>query len=169
MSTNITPTKNIAFRSTSVARDFQNFRSSPTKSDVNFPSGNTGNAINTVAAGQIQSENRSAGPIQGTKNFIAGLKKAWVYVAEYTKGAIKGVFEGGLLGGLTFLGIWGVKAAKTRAIKSSLPKRYSLSSAIAAGVGALTLGYQLFKSSLNVSERTAAIDHRYNTGHRYQG
>ncbi len=122
------------------------------------------------------------GPIQGTKNFIAGIKKAWINVAEYTKGTVIGVLGGSILGGLTYGVLHGIKAVKSLlkknkdqivydidGILTKRAKRFKLlAETVSIAVGLATLGYSLFKSSLNVSERTADVDHRYNTGHRFE-
>jgi|GEM_PF-6821621 len=121
-------------------------------------------ASNTPAAAQINQQSKRTGPIQGVKNFIAGFKKAWINVSEYTKGTVLGAAEGTVLGALTYGGIRAVKYVRGAA--STRPK---LLGKIGVGLAAVAgLGHSLFKASLNVSERTANVDHRFNTGHRFQ-
>ena len=113
------------------------------------------------------------GFVQGFKNMIAGIKKFGVATAEYTVATARGLAYGavgaiGVLGAdAVYNGIKAVKApqAVEEGAKSAL-KLLSTKGKVAAGVvGLATLGYHWFKASLNVSQRNAAIDHRWGSGH----
>ena len=165
----------------------------------------------------LSQDKPKVGPVQGTKNFIAAMKKTWINLAEYTSSTVSGAVNGILYGGAalgaarlanefkkpkeeravikTILSGVSAGAAKLKdavVYLAGLPKSNlrtvakdvataplkllkalknapgvgNLGKAIAAGVGVATFGAGLFKASLNVSERTANVDHRYNTGHR---
>ncbi len=126
------------------------------------------------------------GIIQGFKNIIAGIKKFGVATAEYTVATAKGLVYGtiaaaGVLGIDAGFGIANIiKDAKkvpindgVEAIAENAPKFVKNASKIiskkgifgAAAAGIATIGYQWFKASLNVSQRNAAIDHRWGSGH----
>ena len=117
--------------------------------------------------------------IRRFKNFVSGVKKFFVTAWEYTKGTAKGIFYGATAAA-GILGIDGVmNAVKNMKAKKLFEnaaeaapkviektKRFSTKGKVFAGIAAVaTLGYQLFKSSLDVSEKTADIDHRWGTGH----
>ena len=117
--------------------------------------------------------------VQRFKNFVAGVKKFFIASWEYTKGTAKGIFYGATAA-LGILGVDGVINAVKNAKADKLvetatdvapkaiekAKRFSTKGKVFAGIAAVaTLGYQLFKSSLNVSEKKAAVDHRWGSGH----
>lgn len=169
MSIGITSPGNRIIGYNGISRDFQSFKSDPQGYNSRPMPVNPYNPA-SIPASEIQLDKKSTGPIQGTKNIIAGLQKAWVTVSEYTKGTVSGAVGGAALGLATFGAFWGrnlVKAGiKIKNITPSKPKKAGL--VVSSGVALATLGYNLFKASLNVSERKAAIDHRYNTGHRFE-
>lgn len=51
-------------------------------------------------------------------------------------------------------------------ILSHIPESKFNKALIAGALGVIPLATSLYNASLNVSEKTAAVDHRYNTGHR---
>ncbi len=153
------------------------------------------------------------GVIQGTKNVISGMKKAWINLAEYTKATFNGVSNMLLASGTTFAfarlynefkkpkaernvvktvanGL-SAMAAKTAEAVAAIPKTKPLSivkniakspvkllqalknapgvgtagKLATLGTGLAALGLTFFNASLNVSERSANVDHRFNTGH----
>ena len=59
------------------------------------------------------------------------------------------------------------KVAETVAENApKIAKTFSTKGKVIAGaVGALIMGYQLFKSHLNSNEKCADVDHRWGTGH----
>lgn len=165
----------------------------------------------------LSQEKPKTGAVQGTKDFIAGMKKAWINVAEYTSSTVGGVVNSVLYGGAAlgvarlanefkkpqaeravmktvFAGIAAgaeklkgavvylvelpktkfktvakdILAAPLKLTKAlvNAPGVGNLGKAAAAAVGLGALGVSLFRASLNVSERTANVDHRFNTGHR---
>lgn len=111
--------------------------------------------------------------IQGFKNMIAGIKKFGVATAEYTVATAKGLAYGaiGAIGVLGADALYnGIKAVKSPQVvengAKAAMKLLSTKGKIAAGVvGLATLGYHWFKASLDVSEKGAAIDHRWGSGH----
>lgn len=111
--------------------------------------------------------------IQSFKNMIAGVKKFGVASVEYTIATAKGLAYGavGAIGVLGADALYnGIKAVKKPQVieegAKAAVKLLSTKGKIAAGVvGLATLGYHWFKASLNVSEKGAAIDHRWGSGH----
>ncbi|MEI7474921.1 MAG: hypothetical protein WCK67_09105 [bacterium] len=129
-------------------------------------------------------------PIQGFKNFMSGCKKLWIGTCEYTKatviGGAKGAVLGGIVGGIAH--VMAVTLQKTeesglkkfannknltngfqkfgQGVLNHLPKSTKGQVWLGVLVGSLPLIGQLYEASLNVSEKTAQVDHRYNTGHR---
>lgn len=124
-------------------------------------------------------KNRSI--VQGFKNVIAGIKKFGVATYEYTIATGKGLFYGaiaaaGVLGVDAGVGIYKLakdsKGNLSNILKEgaeNIPKELKILStkgkigAALAGIG--TIGYHWFRASLNVSEKSAAIDHRWGSGH----
>lgn len=110
--------------------------------------------------------------IRGFKDCVASIKKFFVGVGEYTKGTVKGIVYGGI-GAAAVLGadaIMGaskiIKTAKAGETLNKAAKVLSLKGKVAAGaVGLAVLGYQLFKASLNATEKKADVDHRWGSGH----
>lgn len=97
---------------------------------------------------------------QKTKNFITGVKKAFITAGEYIVGTVKGVFYGAL-GAAGVLGVDAVRNAVKKA-----PAGFSTKGKVIAGVvGFATLGYQLFKANLNANQKKAEVEHRWATGH----
>ena len=130
----------------------------------------------------VRPKKKRRGIVQTFKNCIAGAKKFGVGLAEYTVATAKGLVYGTVaaLSVLSVDSIIGmVKLAKDA--KKSTPnvaegKAPSISEKIlklptkkgkigAAVAGLAVLGYNWFRASLNVSERCAAIDHRWGSGH----
>lgn len=127
------------------------------------------------------------GIIQGFKNIIAGIKKFCIGVAEYTVATAKGLVYGtiaaaGVLGIDAGLGIANIiKDAKAKPpveegaelLEESAPKLTKKAGKIiskkgifgAAAAAISVLSYHWFKASLNVSQRGAAVDHRWGSGH----
>ena len=107
--------------------------------------------------------------LQRFKNFCAGFKKFFINVGEYAKGTVKGLFNGAVAAA----GIIGVDAIVNTAKKIKAQdaagkaiKTISTKGKIFAGVaGAVVLGCNIFKAHLNATERNAAVDHRWGTGH----
>lgn len=161
MDLSISPARNIAFKANTVSEDFNSFKDNL----AGFNANNAAINNDILAARQVQPESLGVSPIQGTKNVISGVQKAWINLEEYVKGTAMGIFVGIVTGGLTYGIIAGVKAIRSgiRNVKMT-----TMNKAASIGVGIATLGYYLFNASLNVSERTAGVDHRYNTGHRVE-
>lgn len=124
--------------------------------------------------------------IQKFKNGVAAIKKFFIGVGEYTKGTVKGLFYGGIAAG-GVLGIDAIRGASkiiksvkagdlAKPIAEAAPeaakkaaKVLSTKDKVVAGlVGAAVFGYQLFKASLNSTEKKADVDHRWGSGHNQQ-
>lgn len=135
-------------------------------------------------------EKQNAGVVQSFKNIVAGVKKFFTAASEYTVGTVKGLVLGGIAAGVTYAGIWTAniiragsqdtssvdKAVTDETAKEVLNTLNKIKNArpgmagtaIALGIGSLPVIYSLYGASLNVSEKTAGIDHKYNTGHRFE-
>lgn len=110
--------------------------------------------------------------IRRFKDGMASIKKFFIGVGEYTKGTVKGIFYGGIgagavLGADAIMGASKIiKNAKAGEVAGKAVKVLSTKGKVAAGVvGLAVLGYQLFKASLNASEKNANVDHRWGSGH----
>lgn len=110
--------------------------------------------------------------IRKFKDGMASIKKFFIGVGEYTKGTVKGIFYGGIgagavLGADAIMGASKIiKNAKAGEVAGKAVKVLSTKGKVAAGVvGLAVLGYQLFKASLNASEKNANVDHRWGSGH----
>lgn len=110
--------------------------------------------------------------IRKFKDGFASVKKFFIGVGEYAKGTVKGLFYGGIAAG----GVVGVdaimgatkiiKSAKAGEVVNKAAKVLSTKGKVAAGaIGLAVLGYQLFKASLNATEKKADVDHRWGSGH----
>ncbi len=110
---------------------------------------------------------RKDGPVQRFRNMISGFKKFGIRLGEYSWAVVTGAVVGAMAGFMN-CGIMHLIHKKVKNPKSLTSKFTADKSKIAVGittfVAAITLN--LFNASQNVSERTAAIDHRWNTGHR---
>ncbi len=119
--------------------------------------------------------------VQRFKNCVAGMKKFFISSWEYTKGTAKGLFYGavaaaGVLGADAVIGLAKNYNQMTNVVENVAPEAMGTAKKTAkllskkgkffAGLAAVaTFGYQLFKASLNVSEKSAAVDHRWGSGH----
>lgn len=119
-----------------------------------------------------QEPKKKKGFIRKFKDVCSSVKKFFVGVGEYAKGTIKGVFFGGIAAGAV-LGADAIKGA-SKIIKDAKAgdaagkavKVLSTKGKVAAGaLGLAVLGYNLFKASLNASEKKASVDHRWGSGH----
>ena len=107
----------------------------------------------------------------GIKNIIVSVKKAFINVKEYISGAAEGIAFGAVAAGVTY-GLIAVKNTVKAGLnlfnkdvkKHILPQKWGKVASVAVGLA--VLGYSLFKSKLNVNEKTADVDHRWNAGHR---
>lgn len=127
------------------------------------------------------------GFVQKIKNFIAAAKKLGIIISEYAKGIVLGVIKGGIVGLLTAGSfrainwakpyilesrIWQDKLVKMKLISllkfplKPVLNHPKIQTAVAVLAGLSVLAVELFKTSLNVSEITAEVDHRWNVGHR---
>lgn len=127
----------------------------------------------TLSTANVQPEQKpeKKGIIRRFKDFVGGVKKFFIGVGEYTKGTVKGLFYGaiGAAGVLAADALRnGAKAIKSVRAQEAVESFKYLSTPgkiVAGAVGLAVLGYQLFKSSLNVSERKSDVDHRWGGGH----
>lgn len=119
-----------------------------------------------------QEPKKKKGIIRGFKDGVASIKKFFIGVGEYAKGTVKGIFYGGIAAG-SVIGVDAIRGAskiiqgaKTGEIAGKAVKVLSTKGKVAAGVTALAvLGYNLFKASLNASEKQSGVDHRWGSGH----
>lgn len=119
-----------------------------------------------------QEPKKKKGVIRKFKDAYSSVKKFFIGVGEYIKGAAKGLLFGGIAAG-AIIGADAIKGAtkiikdaKAGDIAGKATKVLSTKGKIAAGaVGVAVLGYQLFKASLNASEKKAGVDHRWGSGH----
>lgn len=120
----------------------------------------------------VQEPKKKKGVIRKFKDGISSIKKFFMGVGEYAKGTVKGLFYGGITAG-TVIGVDAImgatkiiKNAKAGNVAEKAVKVLSTKGKVAAGaVGLAVLGYHLFKSSLNLSEKKANVDHRWGSGH----
>ncbi len=90
----------------------------------------------------------------------ASFKKGVVASVEYTKGTIKGA----AYGVVAAASVLGIDAIANKVQKSE--KTFSKKGKVFAGLAAAgALAINLFQSYLNVNEKKAQIDHRWQTGH----
>jgi hypothetical protein len=124
----------------------------------------------------ITQEPKKKSIIRKFKDGFSSIKKFFIGIGEYTKGAVKGLLYGGIAAS-SIIGIDAVKGA-TRIIKDAKAgnlisngakeavKVLSTKGKIVAGtVGLGVMAYQLFQASLNASEKKAGVDHRWGSGH----
>ena len=152
----------------------ESFKSSrpaqPTAQTVSEPAKADSVQVSEEAKADKPKEKKSF--IRRFKDGFAGIKKFFIGVGEYTKGTVKGLFYGGIAAG-TVIGADAIRGA-ARIIKDAKAgeaagkaiKVLSTKGKVAAGiVGLAVLGYQLFKASLNATEKKADVDHRWGSGH----
>lgn len=88
--------------------------------------------------------------------------KPWAAFTGYTKGAAVGLLKGGLTGGIIFGGFKLVEFAQKNNFLKRIPKAprfVQIGIPILTGLGVLAV--KLFNTSLNVNEKKAQIDHRW--------
>lgn len=170
---------------------FDNMRNRPVQSTPSFKA-NEEVATQPQAQDEVvtQEPKKKKGFIRKFKDGISSIKKFFVGVGEYAKGTVKGLFFGGIAAG-SVIGVDAIRGA-SKIIKdakagnlvkpvaenvgevvkpavetaSKAVKVLSTKGKVIAGaVGLAVLGYNLFKASLNASEKKASIDHRWGSGH----
>jgi len=99
---------------------------------------------------------KKKGLIKSIKTFIANIKKACATVSEYTKGFVKGAGAGVLFGSVIYTG--------GEVLKHFKPEAKVHNKALAAAAAVVSVAVGLWNASLNATERSSAIDHRW-TGH----
>lgn len=116
-------------------------------------------------------------PFGGINRMIAGVKKCGIAVQEYTVGFGKGCVSGAIAGGVGF-GVTKIvqtlkafdklannESAKIGGKLARTAGKALKSNKFALGIGAagivLGMGFQIWKASLNVNERNAKVEHRY--------
>lgn len=100
-------------------------------------------------------------PVQKLKNIIASVKKTYVSFTGYTKALTGGIVKGGIIGSVVFGVLKAIDFARSHGKENvkKLPNALIISAAVVAGL--VKIGTTLFKSSLNINEIKANIDHRY--------
>lgn len=162
----------------SVTLNTQNtvFDSMRSRSVQNKPSFKANEEVATQPQAQdevvTQEPKKKKGFIRKFKDGVSSIKKFFVGVGEYAKGTVKGLFFGGIAAG-SVIGVDAIrgaskiiKGAKAGELADKAVKVLSTKGKVAAGaVGLAVLGYNLFKASLNASEKKANVDHRWGSGH----
>ena len=114
------------------------------------------------------------GPIKSIKGFIANIKKFFATSTEYVKGTVKGVTSGVVAGSVVYTAGSILNFAKQKAANSAAKKagveaakviKKVPNKALAIVVGGLVLAANLWTASLNATEKSSNIDHRW-TGHK---
>ena len=109
---------------------------------------------------------KKQGPIKKLKGAIANFKKFFATTGEYIKGTVRGVAVGGSIGAITYtVGDLINKHREKIAAKTGVEQFKKIPNKVLAGlllVGSLAVN--LWKSSLNASEKRSEIEHRW-TGH----
>ncbi|MBQ4122698.1 hypothetical protein IJD44_03105 [bacterium] len=119
----------------------------------------SGNQTDTV---EISAEKpKKQGPIKRLKGFIANIKKFFASAGEYVKGGTKGIVHGAVIGSIVYTGSNVIKHFAKEG--SRLSKLHSKPLAILSGIG--VLAGNLWTASLNATEKSSEIDHRW-TGHK---
>lgn len=152
------------------------FKAQGAQSQAQAPQTNPMQPDKAAFSNEVKPEQKSEkkGVVRGFKNLVGGIKKFFVNVGEYAKGTAKGLFYGAI-GAAGVLGVDAlrngfkeikrIKAGKVAAEGNKF-KYLSGKGKVAAGVVALAvMGYQLFKASLNASEKRSDVDHRWGTPH----
>lgn len=153
---------------------FDGMRNHPVQNRPSFKSNEPEQApVQAQAQDEVvtQEPKKKKSIIRKFKDGFSSVKKFFIGVGEYAKGAAKGIFYGGIAAG----GVLGYNAIKgaTKIIKDAKAgevvdkaKVLSTKGKVAAGaLGLAVLGYNLFKASLNASEKKADVDHRWGSGH----
>ena len=97
------------------------------------------------------------GPIRAVKDFIGGIKKFFASAGEYVKGTVKGIATGAALGSVIYT---------IGDIANKAKKKTGKAHMVLAGVAAVgSIAANLWNASLNASEKSSNIDHRY-SGHQ---
>ena len=108
------------------------------------------------------------GPIKSIKHFIANVKKSVATASEYSKGLIKGITSGVVFGSVVYTGGSILKNLKPREkgplkVLSKIGKKLPVKLLAIVAVAGAIIG-NLWNASLNATEKSSEIDHRW-TGH----
>lgn len=110
----------------------------------------------TVDIKKPEEKKEKKGPIRAIKDFIGSMKKFGNTISGYTKGTIKGAFQGFLVGSGIYTVSKIVSSFNLKAGKKALPAKAL--GIISAG---LTLIATYWNTSLNVNQQNADVDHRW--------
>lgn len=104
------------------------------------------------------------GLIKRVKGTIAGIKKFFATTGAYVKGTAKGIGQGAVAGSLLYTGGSIINAVKAKRANGEAYKKLpnKTLAVIAAG---LSIAANLWTASLNATEKSSQIDHRW-TGHK---
>lgn len=128
--------------------------------------------INVQDSTETSAPKEKKGPIKTLKEFISNVKKFFATSGEYAKGTVKGLSSGAVAGSLVFTGGSIYNAVKQKLSTTVLEngdkvvkefKKFP-NKVLGIGVAVIALGYNIWKASLNASQKNAEIEHRY-TGH----
>lgn len=114
------------------------------------------------------------GPIKSIKGFIANIKKFFATTTEYAKGTVKGLTSGVVAGSVVYTAGSVINFAKQKAANSAAKKageetvkvvKKIPNKALAVIVAGIALAANIWTASLNATEKSSNIDHRW-TGHK---
>ncbi len=156
--------------------DFSKFSTGFYKPPVQSPAPISAGSLNNDYEDSFESYSpppvrRKDGPVQRFRNTISGLKKFGIRFGEYTWATVIGGIVG-LMTGFMSVGIMHavhahVKNKQTNSGKLAAIFTNPTSQKVGfAATFLAAVGLNLFNASQNVNERAAAVDHRWNTGHR---
>lgn len=124
---------------------------------------------------EISSQNKEKkGPIKSIKGFIANIKKFFATTGEYAKGTAKGITSGVVAGSVVYTAGSVINFAKQKAANSAAKKageetakvvKKIPNKALAVIIGGIALAANIWTASLNATEKSSNIDHRW-TGHK---
>lgn len=117
---------------------------------------------------------KKKGPIKSLKGFIANVKKFFATTGEYVKGTAKGIVSGAVAGSVVYTagavingarqGVANRTARKAGEEVAQVVKKIP-NKPLAILVGGIALAASIWNASLNATEKSSNIDHRW-TGHQ---
>lgn len=124
-------------------------------------------ATNVAQEDKVEISNKKPekkGLIKTVKGGIANIKKFFASTGAYIQGTAKGIGQGAVAGSLVFTGGSIVNAIKAKKAGTETFKKIP-NKALAVVVAGVALAANLWTASLNATERSSEIDHRW-TGHK---
>lgn len=124
-------------------------------------------ATNVVQEDKVEISNNKTqkkGLIKTVKGGIASIKKFFATTGAYIQGTAKGIGQGAVAGSLIYTGGSIVNAVKAKKAGAETFKKVP-NKALAFVAAGVALAANLWTASLNATEKSSAIDHRW-TGHK---